>query len=71
MVNGPSMLKRFSGTWRFRQIQPNITEVQFLYNFKVRPRFLGWFIEPLIAVVYQRSMKRRLLAFKAWAENVT
>ena len=69
MSSGPSILRQFGGTWRFRQLQPQATEVQFIYNFKVRPQFLAWLIEPLVAAFYRRSMEHRLHAFKVWAEN--
>lgn len=68
MVRGPLILGQFGGTWRFRQLQPQATEVQFIYNFKARPRFLAWLIEPVLAAFYRHDMERRLQAFKLWAE---
>jgi ribosome-associated toxin RatA of RatAB toxin-antitoxin module len=69
MVRGPWPLRQFGGTWRFRPAGLTATEVQFIYNFKLRLGALRWLLEPLVAVLYGRSMQRRANAFKAWAEN--
>lgn len=69
MVSGPAIFRRFGGTWRFRPTSPEATEVQFLYNFKVKAWALGWLLEPAMAWLYRRNMDRRIAAFKAWAEN--
>ncbi|GAA3928224.1 type II toxin-antitoxin system RatA family toxin [Luteimonas lutimaris] len=69
MVSGPRILRRFSGTWRFRQLGPAASEVKFIYNFELRPRLIAWAFQPLVGALYRRSMDRRLQAFKAWAEN--
>jgi ribosome-associated toxin RatA of RatAB toxin-antitoxin module len=69
MVHGPKLLRQFGGTWRFRQLGTSTTEVQFIYNFKIRPAALQWLLEPMAALLYGRSMQRRANAFKAWAEN--
>ena len=68
MVSGPWLLERFGGTWRFRQESSDLTKVEFIYNFRARPRFLRWLIEPVIAMIYRRSMERRASSFKAWTE---
>jgi hypothetical protein len=69
MTSGPWVLSKFGGTWRFEILAANRTKVRFIYNFKVRPTMLKWFLEPLISIVYRRDMKRRLEAFKQWAES--
>lgn len=68
MTQGPAILQRFSGSWRFKPLAPNLTQVTFTYNFKTRPAWLRWLIEPVVAYFYRRDMVRRLAAFKAWAE---
>lgn len=69
MVSGPTALRQFGGTWRFRQAGPGITEVQFIYNFKLRSWALPWVLEPIVATLYRRNMERRVNAFRVWAEN--
>ena len=68
MTSGPWVLRSFGGTWRFKRLSDDQTEVRFIYNFKARPRFLGWMMEPLIGLIYRRDMERRLKAFKTWAQ---
>lgn len=69
MTRGPWVLQSFCGTWRFRLMEPGHTEVRFIYNFKARPAIMRWLLEPLIATYYRAEMKRRLKAFKVWAEE--
>lgn len=70
MVSGPMLFQQFGGTWRFRSTSADVTEVRFIYNFKVRAWALRPILEPLIAALYRRNMARRIEAFKQWAENV-
>lgn len=69
MISGPWVLSKFGGTWRFDGIDKRCTRVRFIYNFKARPAALGWLIEPIIGRLYRRDMRRRLTAFKRWAEE--
>ncbi len=69
MVSGPRPLARFSGTWRFRPVSSDTTEVHFIYNVGLRPRGMRWLLEPVVAWLYGRSMQRRIMAFKRWAEH--
>ncbi|MGQ5525186.1 SRPBCC family protein [Chitinimonas sp. PSY-7] len=69
MVKGPTLLRSFSGSWRFKALGNESTLVTFTYNFKTRPTWLRWLIEPIVAYFYHRDMRRRLTAFKAWAES--
>ena len=36
MTKGPFMFKSFLGSWTFKEIQPNLTEIIFLYSFQLR-----------------------------------
>lgn len=36
MTKGPFMFKSFLGSWTFKEIQPDLTEVIFLYSFQLR-----------------------------------
>src|SRR6056297_2255568 len=36
MTKGPFMFESFLGSWTFKEIQSNLTEVTFLYSFKLR-----------------------------------
>ncbi len=70
MTKGPWILSNFGGTWRFRPLPDGKAEVRFIYNFKARPALLGWLVEPLIAAFYRRDMRRRLNAFREWAQAI-
>lgn len=69
MMEGPRVLKSFSGGWTFRQLSADECNVTFNYNFKTNPAFLRFIMEPLAGLWYQREMRARLMRFKAWAEN--
>ncbi|PRF31716.1 SRPBCC family protein [Burkholderia multivorans] len=68
MVDGPSVLERFSASWHFTERAPGSTEVKFTYSFRAQPAWLRWAIEPLIAAFYLVHTRRRLDSFKRWAE---
>lgn len=36
MTKGPFMFKSFLGSWTYKEIQPDLTEVIFLYSFQLR-----------------------------------
>jgi ribosome-associated toxin RatA of RatAB toxin-antitoxin module len=36
MTKGPYMFKSFLGSWTFKEIQPSLTEIIFLYSFQLR-----------------------------------
>ncbi|HDR9474826.1 SRPBCC family protein [Burkholderia multivorans] len=68
MVDGPSVLERFSASWDFTERAPDSTEVRFTYQFRARPGWLRWLLEPLIGAFYLTQTSRRLDSFKRWAE---
>ncbi|NRR34009.1 SRPBCC family protein [Oxalobacteraceae bacterium] len=70
MTAGPWILSKFGGTWRFKSLAQNRTEVRFIYNFTCRPVALAWLIEPIVGLVYKYDMRRRLAAFKRWTESL-
>jgi ribosome-associated toxin RatA of RatAB toxin-antitoxin module len=70
MVQGPALLRSFSGTWQFKALAKGGTEVCFIYNFRLRPDWLRPVLEPLVAWIYRSQMNRRLAAFQRWAEAV-
>lgn len=70
MVEGPWVLKEFSGSWRFTESAEQGTLVAFTYNLRTRPRFLHRLMEPMIVALYHRQMQSRLEAFKRWAEQL-
>lgn len=69
MVEGPRLLESFSGGWAFRQVAPESCRVTFSYNFRTRPTWLRWLMEPVAGLWYRREMGARLARLKDWIEN--
>src|SRR5258705_6937923 len=47
MTRGPWVLESFGGAWEFNPMGDRSTRVAFRYQFRIRPRWLGWLVEPL------------------------
>jgi len=69
MEKGPFIFKKFAGTWAFKSMQRNITEVTFRYNIQVRNKFLENTIGFFVYWILRRDIKKRLLALKKSAET--
>jgi ribosome-associated toxin RatA of RatAB toxin-antitoxin module len=54
MTKGPYMFKSFLGSWTFKEIQPNVTEIIFLYSFQLRFPF------NLVAGLIKRNLKNNV-----------
>lgn len=67
MTKGPYMFKSFLGSWTFKQVTDNKTEVIFLYSFLLRFPFnlLTMFIKNNL----QTNVKQRLIDLKNNIEN--
>ena len=69
MTKGPFMFKSFLGSWTFKDLTNNKTEVVFLYSFTLRlPFYLFAF---LIKNNLQTNVRQRLLDLKNNMENST
>jgi ribosome-associated toxin RatA of RatAB toxin-antitoxin module len=62
MTKGPFMFKSFLGSWTFKETQPNLTEVIFLYSFQLRFPFN--LATGLIKRNLQANVKQRLRDLK-------
>jgi Polyketide cyclase / dehydrase and lipid transport len=69
MTNGPCLIGRFAGSWRFEEISSGQTKVVFKYLVRARPAWLSWLITPIIGWLFARDTRRRLSALKAAAES--
>lgn len=69
MVRGPWILSRFAGTWRFQKLTESTTEVSYIYNMRLRPQVFARVFGGIVAWLYERDMRRRLEAFRSWAET--
>jgi ribosome-associated toxin RatA of RatAB toxin-antitoxin module len=66
MTQGPYLFKEFLGSWRFRQVADNSTEVTFLYSFTLRFPFTlaTYFIRKNL----QQNVRQRLVDLKTCIE---
>jgi ribosome-associated toxin RatA of RatAB toxin-antitoxin module len=67
MTKGPYMFKSFLGSWTFRELAQEQTEVIFLYAFELRFPFN--IFNPLIRKNLQTNVKQRLADLKSCLEN--
>lgn len=67
MTQGPYMFKSFLGSWTFKELKYNKTEVVFLYSFTLRFPFN--LITTLIKRNLQNNVKQRLVDLKNNIEN--
>jgi ribosome-associated toxin RatA of RatAB toxin-antitoxin module len=70
MTRGPWMFSSFAGSWAYRAIDDERTEVTFRYNMELRPRLLGKLGDRLLAKVFSRDMEQRLASAKARLERL-
>ncbi len=69
MIKGPFIFKSMSGTWRFKSIDENLTEVVFIYHFTTKPAFIAWLLNPVISAILKRDMQKRMSSLKKAAET--
>jgi ribosome-associated toxin RatA of RatAB toxin-antitoxin module/antitoxin component of MazEF toxin-antitoxin module len=69
MTRGPWFLESFAGSWRFEEIEPGRTRVDFSYSVKGRPRWLASLLDPILRRVFAREMRPRMEGLKAAAEG--
>lgn len=68
MTKGPFIFKSFLGSWTYRKIQPDLTEVIFLYSFQLRFPFN--LATRLIKRNLQNNIRQRLADLKKNIENL-
>lgn len=66
MTKGPFMFKSFAGSWKFNQLDPNLTEVVFIYSFELRLPFMLFLGR--VKRKLQAEVKQRLLDLKSNVE---
>ena len=69
MLRGPFFFKHFAGTWKFRELSTERTEVVFRYNFETRPGIIRPVLSPIIRRVFNRDIRLRLQGLKTSAEE--
>ena len=64
MTRGPWFLKAFGGAWEFAPEAGERTRVTFRYQFRVRPAWLAWALEPLARRWFSRETRLRVVALE-------
>jgi Polyketide cyclase / dehydrase and lipid transport len=68
MTRGPWFLDRFAGSWHFDEVDVGRTRVSFRYNLRAWPKWLAWFLDPILARVFSWDTRQRLKALKEAVE---
>lgn len=69
MTKGPQLIEKFAGSWHFEEVSPGLSRVGFRYYLKARPWWLSWLLTPVLAWVFTRDTRKRLVALKAAVER--
>jgi hypothetical protein len=64
MTRGPWILESFGGAWEFSAAGNGATTVSFRYQFRTRPRWLAWAIEPLARRWFWWETQKRVIALQ-------
>ena len=62
MTRRTPFFDRFAASIRHRPTSEGHSEVTYVFNFKARPRWLAWLLEPVMNWVMRRETHARLLA---------
>jgi len=65
MTRGPWALESFGGAWEFSPAGHGATRVAFRYQFRLRPRWLAWLLEPLARGWFSWETRKRVAALQA------
>ena len=65
MTRGPRLLESFGGAWEFKSAGDGATAVSFRYQFRMRPRWLAWALEPLARRWFSWETRKRVVALQA------
>jgi ribosome-associated toxin RatA of RatAB toxin-antitoxin module len=65
MTRGPWFLESFGGAWEFSPAAAGSTNVSFRYQFRTRPRWVAWLVEPLARRWFSWETRKRVVALQA------
>jgi hypothetical protein len=69
MVRGPSYFRRFAGTWQFRPLDFQRTQVTFRYSFLLHRVWLQSLVTALVGWRIKRDIRSRLKGLKSGVEE--
>ena len=68
MTRGPWFLSAFAGSWRFEELGPHRTRVEFRYHLKAWPAWADRWLSPWLGRLFARDVGERLAALKRAGE---
>lgn len=69
LVNQPPFFQTFAATIRHRDLPDGSSEIEYIYNFTARPRWLQWILHPIMAVAFRYETRKRLEALRRFFEK--
>jgi hypothetical protein len=69
MLNTPPFFRAFAATILHELIDEQRSRVTYTYNFKAKPSWLAWLLEPIMNFLLFKEIKGRLKALKAFLEK--
>jgi hypothetical protein len=64
MVNTPMLFERWAASIRHEPLEGGRSRITYTYNFRAKPRWLAWLLEPILALVFRWETGRRLRALQ-------
>ena len=69
LLNQPPFFETFAASIRHLEITENQSEIIYKVNFTAKPKFLRWFLDPLMKKVFAWETKKRLIALRRYFEK--
>lgn len=69
LLNQPPFFETFAASIRHLEITENQSEIIYKVNFTAKPKFLRWFLDPLMKKVFAWETKKRLTALRRYFEK--
>jgi ribosome-associated toxin RatA of RatAB toxin-antitoxin module len=69
MIEGPLILKRFSGAWNVKKLDDGKSLLTFTYSFELRGGLLGKIFTPVAVYLFSKDMRARLVSLKQYLES--
>ncbi len=71
LVNHPPFFETFAATIRHRDLENGKSEIEYLYSFRARPKWLRWLLHPLMSLIFRYETRKRLEALAAFFAPVS
>ncbi|MBC8071131.1 MAG: SRPBCC family protein [Deltaproteobacteria bacterium] len=64
MINAPPLFASWAASIRHEPLGEARSLITYTYNFRAKPRWLAWLLEPILAIVFRWETGRRLRALQ-------